>query len=507
MGLTYTFQTRIEVEEDVDHALTSYTKLMSTVEHTLFADAMADRHLLSLKNGYLKRFGITARQFNACRTQIEGKIASLKELQAIQIRELKEKISFLKIALEKKKFSSKKYFYKKRRLEKLQFKLMHREREQEKGRVSLCFGTKKLFSAQNHLDKSGFTSRDEWKLEWEKKRTSECFMLGSKDETGGNQSCTAYLQQDRRITLRIRLPDALISNSRKYVVIEDVYFQYGHDKIVRSLQECARRKETHKNGKEYKHLGQAISYRLKKDGKGWRIFASTSIEKPKQKTRSEGGVIGADINVGHVAVVETDRFGNTIDRKNFPFNLNGKSKEQSRAIIGDLCKNIVSFALEKGKDLVLENLDFRKKRLELKETTPLRLRRLFSSFSYEKILSGIRSRATRFGVGITHVNPAYTSLIGRIKFAKRYGQTIHQSAAQAIARRYYRFSERPPTRMEEIPDGKGGHVAFPSPVRKRGNHVWSYWALVRKKLQVVLAAHFRAARGRSSDPPLRRSLR
>ena len=102
---------------------------------------------------------------------------------------------------------------------------------------------------------------------------------------------------------------------------------------------------------------------------------------------------------------------------------------------------------------------------------------------------------------VNEVNPAYTSIIGRVKFAKRYGLTVHQAAALCIARRLHGFSEQPPKQLENIPDGKRGHVAIRAPVRKRGKHVWSFWRLVRRRVQAARAAHFRAVKNRSTDPP------
>lgn len=46
------------------------------------------------------------------------------------------------------------------------------------------------------------------------------------------------------------------------------------------------------------------------------------------------------------------------------------------------------------------------------------------------------ARAFKQGVIVIQVNPAYTSIIGRINFAKRYGLSVHLAAALCIARRY-----------------------------------------------------------------------
>lgn len=124
---------------------------------------------------------------------------------------------------------------------------------------------------------------------------------------------------------------------------------------------------------------------------------------------------------------------------------------------------------------------------------------MLSSFAYGSLITHLKSRAVKIGVLIEQVNPAYTSLIGRVKFAKRYGLSIHQAAALAIGRRYLHFSEKPPSSLKEIPDGKGDHVTLSLPARNRGRHVWSLWSQLSKKLRAALAAHFRTAKGRSKS--------
>ena len=78
-----TYQTRIcdyGVTEriDGDAALSAYAELYGRVERHLFAEVAAGRLASSLKSGYLKRFRIPARMFNAVRVSLEGKVASVR---------------------------------------------------------------------------------------------------------------------------------------------------------------------------------------------------------------------------------------------------------------------------------------------------------------------------------------------------------------------------------------------------------------------------------------------
>lgn len=481
----FTYQTRLLLDDKDINLLSEYSSLFGKVERTLFHDLATGKKVGELKTLYLKKFGITARQFNSVRSQIEGKIASCKEVRTGHIQEKKRGI----IALEKsiKKLKNTLILHqKKRRLGQLQAQLQALEEDATAGRVRICFGSRKLFRAQFQLQENGYASHDAWYDDWLQARNSSFFLIGSKDEVSGNQSCTATLLEDGSLGLRLRLPDAL-SMYGKYLHISNIRFRYGHEAIVSALEAGS----------------VAISYRFKRDKKGWTVFATIPCQGAKKVTRDGFGVqtlgvLGVDINADHLAVTETDRYGNPIQYKKIPCVLYGKSQNQAKALIGDAAKDLVAWSARTEKPVVIEQLDFQKKKAELRETGTTRYRRMLSSFSYNSIITSIQSRAFRYGVHVKEVNPAYSSLIGRAKFCKRYGISIHQSAALTLGRRYLRFSERLPRHLDAIHDGKNGYVAFSLPARNREKHVWSLWRQVQKKLPTVLAAHFRPTFSRSS---------
>lgn len=491
-----TYQTRISVNPDA--ALSSYASLLSHVERNLFADLARGKNPKDLKTSYLVRFGITARQFNAVRVKLEGKVDSISkrhiqliELKKQQIKSLEEKIPKIK--------SKTTRHQKNRRLEMLRKKLQELEIAKEQKKISLCFGSKKLFAAQFHLEKTGYATHEEWKRDWEAARNSDIFILGSKDESNGNQTCTPSLAEDGSITLRVRMPDALIPEHSKYILIPNIRFAYGHEVIVSAIQNCSLRRELMllKNPR-YKDYGQAISFRLKKDKKGWRVFLSTDIQTPPPITRTENGVIGLDINTDHLAVVETDRFGNPLEKYTFPLVLQNTTKHQARALIGHVAKQVIALCEQAQKPLVLEELDFQKKKAQLRQQHKT-YARMLSAFAYQTILTHLKSRGKSKGIQVPSVNPAYTSLIGRLNYAKRYGLSIHHAAALCIGRRFLGVSERMPQGQREIPDGKGGRVTLDLPVRNRSRHVWYQWGQLSKKLSAALTAHFRTEKPRSSS--------
>lgn len=499
---TFTYQTRLQLDQDANDLLDGYAKLMSRIERALFAEIMAGNEANRLKSSYLTRFAITARQFNACSVQVEGKIDSIKELREMQIKDLSSTICDLEkkiTQLQRKKRNAYLVHQKKRRLQNFKFRLQKLIDDKQSNRVPLCFGSKKLFRAQFNLAVNGYSSHDEWFEDWNDSRNNSFFVLGSKDETSGNQTCSATIQEDGSITLRLRLPDAMKEES-KYLILPNITFAYGHQNILDALYSNLERNQLlKKKDHTYKDYGKPISYRFKRDKKGWILYVSTPVTKPECMTKEGIGAIGVDINSDHLAVVETDRFGNPFKDKIIPLDLYGKSTDQALGCIGDAVKKIIDWCVESKKPIVIEKLDFQKKKSELKEKEYHKFARILSSFSYASIISFIKSRAFRLGVKVEEVNPAYTSVIGLVKFSFRYGLSRHESAALCIARRYQGVSERLPRHLDKIPDGKGGHVALSVPVRNRDKHVWSLWRAIKKRLSAVLAAHFRAIKNRSSN--------
>ncbi len=475
-----TFETRIAIDELSFEILTAYAGLFAKIEHHLFKEIISNTDPNVCKQKFLQRFGITGRQYNACKVVLKGKIDSIKERRDAQIIDIEEKVQALNSKIKKIKnpFTA---HQKKRRLYNLKTKLAQLKVDKSQNIVRLCFGSKKLFSAQFFLKENGYASQEEWRKTWQKKRNSEFFVLGSKDEMGGNQSCSAFLQEDGTLHLRLRLPNLFAEQYGNYLWIQNVHFAYGHKEILAGLL-----------------AKQALCYRFKLDEKGWRIFISLDILQAPIISDEKLGAIGVDINSNHLSIAEIDRFGNAISKQTIDLNLYGKTSHQAKAIIGDACKKIVDFAEKTKKPIVLEELNFKQKKKNLKEKYAS-YARMLSSFAYSSILNHIKSRAHKQGIEIKEVNPAYTSIIGRVKFAKRYGLSIHHAAALVIARRSVRFSEKLPSRLTDIPDGRGGHVALPVPVRNRVEHVWTLWRKLGKKLSVALAAHFLAIKNRSSS--------
>ena len=511
-----TYQTRVHEyvgleRADGDAALSAYAGLYGRVERKLFAEVSAGKKAASLKSGYLKRYGIPARMFNAVRVSLEGKIASVKEQQKLRLDGLSRQIaraqSQIAGAAEHGRWQQ--VHHKRRRLANLQSRLAWLEADVSDGRVRICFGSKRLWHKQHNLEANGYGSHEERRADWQDARSDELFVLGSRDETGGCQLCVAAAADDGMLTLRIRMPDCLAAEHGKYLTIEGVHFNHGHEQVLAALesnaQYAAYRRAHGDKAARATSLGQAISYRFKLDGKGWRVFATTAMMDVPVVTDQRRGAIGVDLNADHLAVCETDASGNYVHAFSVPLVTYGKSKHQAEAIIGDAVAVVVEYARKAGKPIVIEELDFRQKKAEL-EGESRRYSRMLSSFSYGKVKEYFISRGHREGVEVHQVNPAFSSLIGRVKFSERYGLSVHQAAGLVLARRLLGCSERIPRRWV-CPVGNGVCVAFTVPARKRVKHVWTYWGAISGQLRPALAAQHRLGRRRRRPNPVRAVVR
>ena len=509
---TATYQTRIRSYSDVeraagDAALSAYAELYGRVQRRLFAEVAAGRSAASLKSEYLKRYGIPARMFNGVRVSLEGKVASVREQQKLQLDSLDRRIALAEcqIADAAERGSCGEVHHKRRRLANLRTRLAGLQDDVEAGRVRLCFGSKRLWRKQHNLADNGYANHEEWLRDWREARSDEFFVLGSRDETAGCQLCVASVADDGTLTLRLRMPDCLASQHGKYITIEGVFFAHGHEQLLAALDsnaEYARQRREHgEKAARSTGLGQAISYRFKRDGKGWRVFASTGMMEVAVVTDQRRGAVGVDLNADHLAVCEADRSGNCVHAFSVPLVTYGKAQHQAEAIIGDAVASVVAYAREVGKPIVIEKLDFRQKKAALEDQSR-RYSRMLSSFSYGKIKRCFLSRGYRQGVEIHQVNPAFSSVIGRVKFMERYGLSVHQAAALVLARRLLDCSEGIP-RRRVCPVGNGVHVAFTVPARKRVKHVWTLWGAILGRLRPALAAQHRLGKRVRGPNPAR----
>ncbi|MBY3432831.1 IS200/IS605 family element transposase accessory protein TnpB [Rhizobium laguerreae] len=390
----------------------------------------------------------------------------------------------------------------KRRVDTLKAKLDEAKRRIE--HPSICFGTRKLFDAQFKLAANGFKSHSEWREAWRRSRSATFMIEGDRSRNCGNRFARLSRRDDGLFDIELRLPEALKdfaaeatkvgANHFHFVRLKGLTFSHNPDLLEAAL-----------SGKV------PISVRFHRDEKSWRVMVSFKTGEAEVPEDYRCGAVGVDLNCGFVSVTRVDRHGNVVEAFDIPMVTYGGTQAQSRDLIRKVAAQIVAYAKKHGLPIVSEVLDFEKKKLVLKLEGDARYSRMLSSFAYSQFDAALASASARHGVFRKRVNPAYTSLIGRVKFARRYGFSVHRSAALAIARRAMQLSEELPLSCREsgkltLPLNDAHPVTLELPVRKDpaqpkaagSRHVGPDLKGVAKALRGALAARRPSRRKRPS---------
>lgn len=172
----------------------------------------------------------------------------------------------------------------------------------------------------------------------------------------------------------------------------------------------------------------------------YKVVATWDDEVQASEIDTSRGVIGIDCNPNGVAVIETDASGNILEHvflhdSRLEHARHGKRIYAAR----QLAVKIVQMAQETGKPIAMEELSMASTKKGEKNRKG---RRRCNNFASQLQREAVLSRATRLGVGIKMVNPAYTSVLGLVKYARMYSLNRHTAAAMVIARRGMGLKER-----------------------------------------------------------------
>ena len=528
--MQHTYQDRLSLDAQPQRWLDSYGELYGRLQRTLYSKIAKGENASMLKPEFSEEHGLSARQFNAMRIELEGKISSTHELLKLRKKELKSSIQSVTRSTAKLQkdiagqltlhanakakgmvFSMKhhallcrRHFGKKRRLLKLQSKAKAVDARLQANAPGICFGSRKLFNQQFYLHQSNFGLGDAghaaWKLAWRDARSHQFFVIGSKDEKAGNQSCKARLVHacpttdiagPATLSLTIKMPPALVAlGSPAFLLIHGVRFDYGQAQVETALKTAT-----------------ALSYRFHRDNHsatGWRVFVSTDTPDAKVTTCAKDlGVLGVDFNADHLAVAKTDRFGNPVKFWNFKLPLKGRSSGQRTAILSEALDQVFALAKAKACPVALEELDFSVKKKELRSLGD-KYARMLSGLAYAAFRQLALAKASRLGVELQFVNPAYTSVAGSVKYAVRQGRSVHQAAAGVIARRAQGYSEKLPKSGPQVCTFRAplmGHVAVLTlPARNRVESTRTAWGKIRRSLTQHCAEQARLRKRSSSHP-------
>ena len=377
---------------------------------------------------FKEEFNLTTRAIDAIMSNMLGRYEAIKELKKFEQKSLERKISTLEKELTRlkdertlqrinlnnnlKDFNFVKYknlkikiYWKENRLNIKKQKLKNLKNEIETGKYKVCFGTKKLL-------------QKDYK-EFVKKRDSEIYFLGrAREKSCNNNFQVEYSSKTNQFYFRIRKEIDL--DNDKFVYGQFNFNNKNHTNLLKNL---LRTKES------------ALTYRIKvKDNKVLlQIIYNFEHNKDLCITRNSYGVVGVDFNKGFVSVSETDKYGNLINTFNIDYQYS-KGNETTNDF-QYIATRLKDYCLNTGKDLVIEKLDFTKKKDDLISKKGKKYNEMLSTLAYSKFDTIITSKCAKNRIFLNKVNPAWTSWIAKQKYCPKMKLNIHSGASYVIARR------------------------------------------------------------------------
>ena len=375
-----------------------------------------------------EEFNLTSRAVDAILSNMLGRYESIKGLKKFERESLERKILNLEKELVKLKdertlqrinlkndpkvFNYTKYknlkikiYWKQNILNTKKQKLKNLVDEIETGKYKVCFGTKELLKK----DYERFVE----------KRDSEIYFLGrAGDGACNNNFQVEYNSKTNQFYFKIRKEIDLEND--KFVCGKFCFNNKSYTNLVKTL---LRTKES------------ALTYRIKiKDNRAFiQIMYNFKHNKDLCITRNSYGVVGVDFNKGFVSVSETDRYGNLINTFNIDYQYGKGNKTTSD--FQYIATQLKEYCLNIGKDLVIEKLNFNKKKNNLISKKGKKYNEMLSSLAYSKFDSIITSKCVKNRIFLHKVNPAWTSWIAKQKYCPKMKLNIHSGASYVIARR------------------------------------------------------------------------
>ena len=178
---------------------------------------------------------------------------------------------------------------------------------------------------------------------------------------------------------------------------------------------------------------KAVAYELMDYGEYFIVKAIFEKHMNLPKTDTLYGAVGIDINVDHIALCETNMDGNIVLIKKYPIHKENTKNKRNEELY-QLAIEIMEQCKSKKKSLVVEDLNFKQLKTRMLYR-PKKENKTLSSFAYKKILEKLERKCLMNEVDVIKVDPRNTSKIGKEKYTKIKGLSVHYCAAYVINRR------------------------------------------------------------------------
>lgn len=277
----------------------------------------------------------------------------------------------------------------------------------------ICFGTKHLLKRNLH--------------KFREQRDSQMTFVGSKSETNSNQMLQLfYNSNNNQFNIRLRKDFGGFKHDKTNgYACGRVHFDHHKNELIRILKEGY----------------SPLSYKIQKKNNRYYLICTFEmhLENEEFSTRRSYGTIGVDFNRSFITITETDEYGNMIatNKKYYRFKQGNKTENDFKQLANEL----VERCLASGKDLVIENLNFKRTKSKTEAGSGKKYNEMLHSLAYRKFATILEQITFRNKVWLRKVNPAWTSWIAEHKYCPLMKLNIHTGASYVIARRGQGFKE------------------------------------------------------------------
>ena len=433
--MKYTTETRLysKNNEDViayfDEVKEQYNHILRKVYYIIRNNPKLNTDLLNTE--LQNKYNISKRTANSIIKTVQGRVNAIRELKKTEVKQNQYRLERISAKLEKLiptlldlKLKAKendikdltkyrnlktKVAFLKIRKDKLVNKIKSLNHQLETNKFKITFGTKRLL--KQSLE------------EFLNKRDNQMIFLGSKEETGCNSTFQLkYVPKINQFIMKIRKDFKYKDAKGEERYVYGKCFFNNHKKLLKEI---------------LKSKNSPLTYQIIQRNNKYYLQCMFEINNCNLSlTDNTQGAIGIDFNKGFVAISQTNKYGHlvSIDKMTYRFGSGNKTKNDLLLIINKL----IELAIKTGKDLVVEDLNFLKKKskaIKAESKKGKRYNKTLHGLAYRIFLDRAEQICNRENVGLIKVNPAWTSWIAKNKFCDKMKLNVHTGAAFVIARR------------------------------------------------------------------------
>ena len=300
----------------------------------------------------------------------------------------------------------------------------------------VIFGGRALFERLKKKHING-KQREKLKQKWEERRKGCLYSRGDKSKKGNLNTRIIPEKDSLKLRINTRERNWIIANIKRTV-------SRGNDKWTQFIARLIQAEKT----KEYFPYSVEIKL-INSNVYTFISFEEEITEKPI--ITKEEGIIGIDINASpfNIALATVKADGNLEGYQKISLHkLINKTKNQREYISWQIAHQIVETAIIQNKAIAIERL----KELPKGERGDgnKKLRKRLQQWIYKGILEKIKVLAKREGIEVIEVNPAYTSIIGMLKYAPQHNIDKDIAGAHVIGRRALGYKEELPENYKKL---------------------------------------------------------